>query len=193
MQASRSARGMALISALLLLVVMTILSVAMFRSFGTLERIAGNTREKQRALHAATSAQTYAEWWLTSSSGANATAGSNCGAVYIAPAGAQVCSNLIANPSQVPWPARVDYTLPTMQVGAAGTLNDYISAPSFYISYLNGSYDTQSGTQTNSYQIDSMGYAGNTSAVAVAESTYNVSVTYTSQDSLKKYLNHGGP
>ena len=39
-------RGMALISAILLLLVLTILSVGMFRSFGLQERIAGNTREK---------------------------------------------------------------------------------------------------------------------------------------------------
>jgi type IV pilus assembly protein PilX len=184
---------MALISALLLLVVMTILGVAMFRSFGTLERIAGNTREKQRALHAATSAQTFAEWWLTSSGGANATSGTNCAGFVAAPANAQVCSNLLANVSQVPWAAGVTYAPPGLLVGAAGVANNYISAPAFYISFLNQSYDNQTGTQTSSYQIDAMGYAGNTSSVAVAESTYNVSVTYTSQDSLKKYLNHGGP
>jgi type IV pilus assembly protein PilX len=193
MHSQRSARGMALISALLLLVVMTILGVAMFRSFGTLERIAGNTREKQRALTAATTAQTYAEWWLTSSGGVNATAGTNCAGAVTAPANAQVCSNVLANASALPWPAWVNYTPPGLQVGSAGVANNYINPPAFYISYLSGSYDNTTGTQTNSYQIDALGYAGNTNSVAVAESAYNVSVTYTSQDSLKKYINHGGP
>ena len=59
--AARRQHGMALISGLLVLVVVTILAVSMFRSFGMQARIAGNTREKQRALHAAESAQEYAE------------------------------------------------------------------------------------------------------------------------------------
>ena len=58
-------RGMALVSSMLLLAVVTILALGMFRSFGVQEQIAGNLREKQRALHAAESAQQYAEWWLS--------------------------------------------------------------------------------------------------------------------------------
>src|SRR5712675_1995916 len=57
-------RGVALISSLLLLIIITILALSMFRSFGTQEKIAGNLREKDRALHAAASAQQYGEWWL---------------------------------------------------------------------------------------------------------------------------------
>ena len=57
-------RGVALVTSLLLLLIITILALSMFRSFGTQERIAGNLREKERALHAADSAQQYAEWWL---------------------------------------------------------------------------------------------------------------------------------
>lgn len=197
MHSHRSTRGMALISALLLLVVMTILGVAMFRSFGTLERIAGNTREKQRALSAAVSAQTYAEWWLASSAGINATAGANCAGPITAPANTQVCSNVLANASTLPWPAWENYTPPMLTVGSAGTANNYSNPPAFYISYLGGSFNNDpvagGGTQTSSYQIDALGYAGNINSVAVAESAYNVSVTHTSQDGLKKYINHGGP
>ena len=50
-------RGVALISAMLLLIIITILGMSMFRSFPTQEKIAGNVREKERALHAANSAQ----------------------------------------------------------------------------------------------------------------------------------------
>ena len=59
-------RGLALVTALLLLIVVTIMALSMFRSFGIQERIAGNTRDKQRAINAAESAQQYAEYWLTS-------------------------------------------------------------------------------------------------------------------------------
>ncbi len=55
---------MALITGLLLLVVVTVIAVTMFRSFGSEQQIAGNVREKQRAFNAAVSAQQYGEWWL---------------------------------------------------------------------------------------------------------------------------------
>ena len=64
----RRERGMALITGLLLLLVVTIIAMSMFRSFGMQEKIAGNTREKDRALNAAISAQQYAESWLLSGS-----------------------------------------------------------------------------------------------------------------------------
>ncbi len=41
--------GMVLISSLLLLLVVTILALAMFRTMGLAEKISGNVREKQRA------------------------------------------------------------------------------------------------------------------------------------------------
>jgi type IV pilus assembly protein PilX len=193
---------MALISALLLLVVMTILGIAMFRSFGTLERVAGNTREKQRALSAANSAQTFTESWLISSGGINATGGTACAAGSVtAPATVQVCSNALASAmvtKPLSWPSWVNYTPPTMTVGGSsgvGNPDNYIKPPAFYIGFLAGSYDNNQlgGTQTNSYQIDAAGYAGSTNSVAVVEGVYNVSVTHTTQDGLKKYLNHGGP
>ena len=58
-------RGFVLISSILLLVVMTLLALAMFHSFGIQELVAGNVREKQRALQSAEAAEQYAELWLT--------------------------------------------------------------------------------------------------------------------------------
>ena len=63
----RAQRGMVLVSSLLLLIVVTIIALSMFRSFGMQEKIAGNMREKQRALSAAVSAQQFAENWLMNS------------------------------------------------------------------------------------------------------------------------------
>jgi type IV pilus assembly protein PilX len=91
---------MALISALLLLLVTTALGIAMFRSFGLLEHIAGNTREKQRALHAAESARTYAEWWLSGNQGLNATTGKVCGGGIVNVP--MICSNAITNSTTYP-------------------------------------------------------------------------------------------
>jgi type IV pilus assembly protein PilX len=96
-------RGMVLIIAILLLLVVTILAVAMFRGMGLDSKIAGNVREKQRATHAALGAEQYAEFWL--SSGANsANAPSVCSGVASANVAAtlvQICSNIPYGPTAV--------------------------------------------------------------------------------------------
>jgi type IV pilus assembly protein PilX len=179
--ANSAQRGMVLITALLLLIVVTILAVGMFRSFGLDERIAGNTREKQRALNAAETAEQYAEYWL-----ANGTNNSTvtCTGMAIASASnfiGQVCSNIlptvVPNVAQVPWQIAganvgVTYTpaAPTVMnvVGTAGGAGNYYAAPVYYISYLGISAN---GLQTY-YQIDAVGYGGTPDTAAVVESTY---------------------
>lgn len=195
-------RGMALVSALLLLIVMTILGMAMFRTFGTQERIAGNTREKQRASYSADSAEAYAEWWLTTQGGINAGVGVACGGLVSADAGnTQVCSNqlstVVADVSTVPWmngaaETGVSYTPPGLTQGTGGA-DTYALIPRFYISFVNGSYNSQTGATTNSYLIDAVGYGGTTNAVSVIESSYLVSKIYTTQGQASKFIPHGGP
>src|SRR6202034_1062168 len=70
--ASSNQRGIVLISSLLLLMIVTIFAITMFRSFGIQERIAGNTRDKERARGAAMTALQYAEWWITQNNFVNA-------------------------------------------------------------------------------------------------------------------------
>jgi len=187
---SRTAQaGMVLISAMLLLLIITILAVSMFRSFGVQEMVAGNVREKQRALHAAEAAQQYAEWWLSNNSGTVVPI--TCNSVVNAntdPAGIQICSNTFptsldsGTPATVPWTISnnavgTQYTPPNMTVQTAPGAGTYAQAPMFYISYLGTCAD---GVGT-CYQIDAVGYGGlsttgnNTATVAVIESTYEVS------------------
>jgi type IV pilus assembly protein PilX len=171
-------RGFVMVSSLLLLLVVTIIAISMFRSFGIQERIAGNMREKHRALHAAESAQQYAEWWLTS--GDNENQLFNCNALQNANLNqGQVCLNtlptVVADVTAVPWQiggvdVGTDYTPPTMNVTAATNVGTYIQAPRFYISLLGAS----AAGQGNVYQIDAVGYGGTANAVAVVESTYLV-------------------
>jgi type IV pilus assembly protein PilX len=169
-------RGMVLVTALLLLLVVTIIAVTMFHSFGTQERIASNVREKQRALHAAESAQQYAEWWLSMGNGSAIV---TCAAAVQAPAG-QVCQNkltdVVPDVAQVPWQIAgadtgVAYAPPGMQISTAAAADTYFKSPSFYISYI-GLTD---GGKSSVYQIDAVGYGGRPDAVAVVESTYKVS------------------
>jgi len=190
-------RGVALVSALLLLVIITILALSMFRSFPTQEKIAGNVREKERAFHAANSALQYAEWWLMANV---ATGDTICTGQAVPPNGnlneGQICSNaLYGLPSQapgligtitnlqqsVPWTVGGNlvgtYFTPTgMNVtgiaSATPTPNDpnYISRPMYYIADLGAAGDAQGEV----YQIDAYAYAGSTNTVAVVESIYEI-------------------
>jgi type IV pilus assembly protein PilX len=167
---------MALITALLLLIVVTIMALSMFRSYGVQERIAGNTRDKQRAINAAESAQQYAEYWLTS---AAAPAAAVCvPGPAIPDAIGQVCSNPLAVPESLPWASSVAYTQftapggngisNTINAGNNATQGTYFQTPSFYI------YDLGPNGSGEVYQIDALGYGGTANTVAVVESTYLV-------------------
>ncbi len=180
-------RGIVLISSLLLLLVVTILALAMFRSMGLGEKIAGNVREKQRALHAATVAQQYAEWWLSTSGIATPT--QTCSTPASANASAAnvlICNAPLDNsPATLPWTsagAPVGFTYYPNFTGATATnmsfvpdasgssSNSYYSSPAFYISYVGPAMDGGG----NVYKIDAVGYGGNALSVAVVESTYEI-------------------
>jgi type IV pilus assembly protein PilX len=174
-------RGMVLVSSLLLLVIVTILAIGLFRSFGLDEKIAGNTREKQRALQAAVSAQQFAEWWLSIG---NAVSNVTCSGLVSAPTAVQVCSNtlptVVSNVAVVPWTISgaavgVTYTPPGMTLAQnnAITAGTYYAQPVFYVSYL-GIGVGPNNAQGNVYQIDAVGYGGSPSTAAVVESTYIV-------------------
>jgi type IV pilus assembly protein PilX len=161
--------GMVLVTALLLLIVVTLLAVGMFRSFGLDEKIAGNVREKQRALSAAETAEQFAEYWLANGNGGT---GVPCTAFVVSTVG-QVCSNVLTTPTQVPWAAGVTY-IPavgtnTMNITTTGPTY-YAGTPTFYISFL-GAAGNGLG---NIYQIDAAGYGGSADTVAVVEATYIV-------------------
>jgi type IV pilus assembly protein PilX len=171
----RRQSGMALMTAMLLLVVMTIMAIGMMHGYGVEEKIAGNTREKERALSAAVSAQQYAEYWLSANS---ATVAATCTDIVSSSVG-QVCSLPLADFSAVPWAIGVTYmpftanpidgvtnTLAGVGLAQQGT---YYAAPVFYITDLGPNKGTPAGEL---YQIDATGYGGTPNAVAVVESTY---------------------
>jgi type IV pilus assembly protein PilX len=193
-------RGVVLISAILLLVVMTLLALAMFRSFGIQELIAGNVREKQRALQSAESAAQYAELWLTAP-GNILTNSVDCSTTsvglvgYSSTAVPYVCMKPVAsidtagNVTTVPWKvsgAEVGFTFfpgantgtgsggtgtGDMIVSSTGILNSYYQAPRFYIGLV-----SYSATQAL-YRIDAWNYAATPATSAVVESNYVVNCT----------------
>jgi type IV pilus assembly protein PilX len=187
----RRQRGMALVASLLLLVVITILGVTMFRSYGLTERVAGNTRDRERAVNAAMSAQAYAEFYLNGNKGANSAQNQDCSklgsAVTASMSAIMVCTNALTNVTQVPWANSYTYTPPGMTV-ASGSVGAYSQAPQFYITFLgasngsNQSYNAQSGQNSSVFQIDAVAWGGAGNTVAVVESGYKVMTAYSPTD-----------
>jgi len=176
---------MVLISSLLLLLVVTIMALAIFRSSGVEEKIAGNQREKERALHAAESAQQYAEWWLSSGLGATTPIVCNTLVAATTPIAGQVCANTLptivtnGNVANLPWQVSganvgVTYAPPNMNLNPGGGVNTYSQTPVFYISYLGLTADSTTSNYKLLYQVDAAAYGGSANAVAVVESTYYV-------------------
>lgn len=163
--------GFVLVASLLILVVLTVIAVAMFRSFGMQERMAGNLREKTRALEAANSALSYAEWWLSQS---NANTGVACTGAPSPADSARVCTNPITSPANLSnWTVATSYALPSATVSTSGGAGTYYAGPQFHIQYL-GPDATKNATV---YLITALGYGGNASAVAVVQSTYAFTAT----------------
>jgi type IV pilus assembly protein PilX len=192
--APRRQRGIALIAAILILLVITILGMAMFRSYGMQQRIGGNSRDKSRAFHAAMSSQNFAEWYLTQNNGANAATTGTCtgtadavktatpvtGSTLMTP---MVCSNVIPTTVAYPdtWGAAFTYT-PTGMNTTSGTT--YAQVPQFYISALGSpsggtAYKSPIGQTQALFQIDAAGWGGTPQAVAVVESSFIVSAIST--------------
>jgi len=195
---SRVEGGFVLIASLLLLLVMTLIALAMFHSFGIQELVAGNVREMQRALQSALAAEQYAEIWLTSP-GNILTNTVDCSTVtlqsYSATSVPYICLRPISSVvtvTQVPWKiggTEVGFTFfpgatagagtggtntGDMFVSATGQINtttnaaSYYQAPRFYIGLL-------SATASQAvYRIDAWNWAGTTNTAAVVEANYTV-------------------
>jgi type IV pilus assembly protein PilX len=180
--AVKAQRGMVLVTSLLLLLVVTMLAISMFRSMGLDEKIAGNMRDKQRALNAAETAEQYAENWLSQGNGSN---GINCTTLVNANVNPpQVCSNTLQssvpgnNVAALPWmiggaPVGVNYlpaVISNMNVATSSNPDYYSGTPIFYIAYIG----TSPGGLGSIYQIDAAGFGGTANTAAVVESTFLV-------------------
>jgi type IV pilus assembly protein PilX len=191
--ARRRERGIVLISSLLLLIVVTIIALSMFRSFGIQERIAGSMREKQRALQAAITAETYAENWIIDT-GYSSSAPSQCNSLLNANIlQGQICSNpltsIAPNVTVVPWSVGVNFTPPNMQISTTTSITSstnpnptYYGAPMFYIADMGPSADSTIPGEV--YLIDAAGYGGNSNTAAVVESTFVVYTTSSNRGGL---------
>ena len=116
--------GVALGASLSILLFMTRVAISIVRGSTLCEKIAGNTREKQRAIQSAKDAALYAEWWLTQT--ANYSIASNpidCSTNKNPPTTPVVCNAdpnastgpLAANISALKANSLFSYTLPCVQ------------------------------------------------------------------------------
>lgn len=189
---AQTERGIVLVSAMLLLIVMTILALYMFRSNGVQELIAGNIREKQRAAQTAEGAELYAEMWLAT--GGNAAVITDCSsftAVVIWPSPPYACKQTLQSTIGSTTPV---YTVP-WKIGGTGNeigfeyfpgvatgtgdltvqftpaANSYQQVPRYFIGEV-----SNNGYQVL-YRIDAWNYASTTDTVSVVESNYLVTCT----------------
>jgi type IV pilus assembly protein PilX len=178
---TRCTGGFILVSGLILLVVVTLLSLSILRSQESQERIAGNTRDKQRAYEAAQSALHYAEWWLARTDQRIPQGGCNTGildgnaASNMAICGAPPQSDLLT----LPWPYRIEYHPPGLTVSSAGGLAlsgdiNYQGIPGLYIQSLGVGKSLGTISKPDLYLITAYGYGGNPNTVTVVQSTYQI-------------------
>lgn len=173
-----------MVSAILLLVVITVFAMTMFRSFGLEEKIATNVRDKERATHAAMAALQYAEWWLAQAG--NGLTPTPCAGAAVPPNAnlgqTVLCSNSLAglvggvgSVTNIPWvnggEVGTTYTPPSMAISTTGGLNNYYAPPRFYVQFIGNSTTVTCG---NVYLIDAWGYGGSETSTAVVESTYQL-------------------
>jgi len=177
--AQKRQAGVALITSLLILVIVTLIAVSMYRSFGLQEKIAGNTLEKQRSLQAAESALRYGEWWIQQANTGLAVACSGAAVNGNVLTNMRVCTNQLSKPEALPWAGAIDYQPPKMSISVNGGLNNsdpskatdinYVRSPSLYIAYLGLGPDGKSML----YQVTGAGYGGSsTDSASVVQSVY---------------------
>jgi type IV pilus assembly protein PilX len=174
---TRRERGFVLVTGMLFLVVLTLLGLAMFRNSGLMDRISGNSRDKQRSFEAAQSALQYGEFWLANGGGGLGAACSTLASGDTV-ANIHVCSNALASgyQSTVPFPAGFTYTPPNLTVStsagmaASGVDVNYHILPGFYIENLG---IAPNGT-SSVYQVTAYGEGGSSDTVSVVRSVYQV-------------------
>ncbi len=184
--------GIILIISLLFIIILTLLGVSMFRGYGLLQKISGNTSEKTRAFEAAESSLQYGEWWVTQGGAGTGTTCSTANTITSS-SNMRTCSNALSSISTpFPWVTASSYTPPEMSVSAGGGTTtiansngnkidvQYSRAPDMYIYYMGLSSDNKKML----YQINSAGYGGSTNSAAVVQSVFSSASKSTPVDGL---------
>ena len=173
--------GIALVSALLILVMLTLLALSMFRSFGLEQKIAGNVREKERAFQAAQSALQFGESWLLAMSTqppTDATRQQTCrdNPAFASTGDLRICFDELPTPTNPQnWIGAGTYIPPAMVVLAGGGMATdgngnadirYAAMPILYINRIGKNLFTN----LCEYRVSAAGFGGSTTSTSVVQS-----------------------
>lgn len=173
--------GFTLLASLIFLVLLTILGISMFSGFTQDQLMAGNMREKNRALDSAQTILNSAQSWMAVPGntyvGGGWITGQNC--TSLAPITVSntlnnqiVCSSGISNPTTLPWTGfSMNLTPSQMSISSTGGVNTYAGNPSYHIQYIG---TTGSNPPTAIYKVTATGQGGNSDAVAVVQAVYEI-------------------
>ncbi|WP_293761986.1 PilX N-terminal domain-containing pilus assembly protein [uncultured Aquitalea sp.] len=157
-----SQAGIALATALLFLLIVSIVTVAVYQNVIAQGRMAGGFREKGRAFEAAQSALQYGEWWVAKNSSAAAAA-----------AAAKVCQSVLdTEPDSSTVLAGGNYApLIGMTIASSG-VSSYAGQAQYCIQTVgnNGSGDV--------YKVTAKAFGGNLDTTAVVQSTYVIPASF---------------
>ncbi len=165
----KRARGFSLLTSLIILLLLTILMVAIMRSAISQDTMTGNTREKARALRAAQTAMSYAEWWIKQNNGLPGT----CANGQLPQP--KVCTTTVntqnAEPPLTTWTEyKPSSNTAYWQTDNQGGKSTFYRNPGYHIQHL---YTSPDG-KADYYQITAYGYGGNNQAVAVIQNLFQI-------------------
>jgi type IV pilus assembly protein PilX len=167
--------------ALIFVLLLILLALFMMRGVSMDEKMSSNTREKSRALEAAQTALSYAEWWLQQPSNATDGLGNSCSGTSSVPkilpatctkptvANVQTSSALPAYTTYTLAPSTAPSTGTTPYISTSGGVNVYYANPTYSIYYVG---KDSSGRLL--YSVYALAYGGNQQAVAAVQSLYYV-------------------
>ena len=174
---SNRPHGIALVTTLLIILVLSLLAISLFHSSTTQGKNAGSIAEHQRALRVAEDALRYGEWLLVQPTAVADLP--NCTTVVdldVTPTPTS-CQNVLAAPTNPPWPAGMVYTPRGMRVQAGGGLVqnqgdiNYARRPMLYIHKLGVDPNNTGNTL---YQVTAAGFGGRVDSVSVVQSVVSV-------------------
>ncbi len=167
-----TARGFALISALLLLLVITLLGVSLFLGVGLEQRATGNSLDKGRALQLAQSAVSVTQQWLRNMYTNDKTPiPTDCKDTTPNPTQFHVCASLPTTPDDPStWSGVTQLSFSQVSVTTAGGSNGYWAKPGVRVTFL-GNASMGPGRL---YLIDAYAYGGNQNTLAAVQSVYYV-------------------
>ena len=167
-------KGFILFFVMVFLVIISLLGISMFSGFIKDQKIAGNFREKSRALDAAQAAMDAAQNILGNSSQIY-TGDWNAGQACPVAASSStvpvltICSNAISSPAQGAW-ASTSYSFApsNLSVSTSGA-NTYSAAANYYYQYLG---TTSTNPPSALYKITTMAQGGDVTSTAVLETVF---------------------